>query len=57
MALGLLFSHGLPVATAKLLVPLENLVAGKHFELEVCFADGAVPECASFDLVVQACRR
>ncbi|WNG28437.1 DUF2381 family protein [Cystobacter fuscus] len=35
-----------------LLVPLENLVAGKHFELEVCFADGAVPECASFDLVV-----
>ena len=35
-----------------LLVPLENLVAGKHFELEVCFADGAVPECASFNLVV-----
>ncbi|WP_309891586.1 DUF2381 family protein [Archangium sp.] len=35
-----------------LLVPLENLVAGKHFELEVCFADGAIPECASFDLVV-----
>jgi len=33
-------------------VPLENLVAGKHFELELCFADGAVPECASFDLVV-----
>jgi uncharacterized protein (TIGR02268 family) len=33
-------------------VPLENLVAGKHFELEVCFADGAVPECASFDLIV-----
>ena len=33
-------------------VPLENLVAGKHSELEVCFADGAVPECASFDLVV-----
>ncbi|HYO70816.1 MAG TPA: DUF2381 family protein, partial [Archangium sp.] len=35
-----------------LLVPLENLVAGKHFELEVCFADGAVPGCASFNLVV-----
>lgn len=34
------------------LVPLENLVAGKHFELEVCFADGAVPGCAAFDLVV-----
>ncbi|HEX5749843.1 MAG TPA: DUF2381 family protein [Archangium sp.] len=33
-------------------VPLENVVAGKHFELEVCFADGAVPECASFDLIV-----
>lgn len=34
------------------LVPLESLVAGKHFELEVCFADGGVPGCASFDLVV-----
>jgi len=46
------FEDVMPGQKNLLLVPLENLVAGKHFELEVCFADGAVPECASFDLVV-----
>ncbi|QRK05225.1 DUF2381 family protein [Archangium violaceum] len=34
------------------LVPRENLVAGKRIEVEVCFADGAAPACATFVLVV-----
>ena len=34
------------------LVPRENLVAGKRTEVEVCFADGAAPACATFVLVV-----
>jgi uncharacterized protein (TIGR02268 family) len=34
------------------LVPRDNLVAGKRTEVEVCFADGAAPECATFVLVV-----
>ncbi|QRK07791.1 DUF2381 family protein [Archangium violaceum] len=35
-----------------MLVPRENLVAGKRTEVEVCFADGAAPACATFVLVV-----
>jgi len=35
-----------------LIVPLENVAAGKRFELEVCFADGAAPACATFVLLV-----
>ncbi len=34
------------------LVPRENLVAGKRTEVEVCFADGAAPACATLVLVV-----
>ena len=32
------------------LVPPEKLEAGEQFKLEVCFADGAAPACASFHL-------
>lgn len=35
-----------------LIVPSENVAAGKRFELEVCFADGAAPACATFVLLV-----
>ena len=35
-----------------LIIPLENVAAGKRFELEVCFADGAAPACATFVLLV-----
>ncbi len=35
-----------------LVVPSENVAAGKRFELEVCFADGAAPACATFVLLV-----
>ena len=35
-----------------MLVPRENLVAGKRTEVEVCFADGAAPACATVVLVV-----
>jgi uncharacterized protein (TIGR02268 family) len=35
-----------------LIVPSENIAAGKRFELEVCFADGAAPACATFILLV-----
>jgi uncharacterized protein (TIGR02268 family) len=31
-----------------LVVPPEKLEAGEQFKLEVCFADGAAPACASF---------
>jgi len=34
------------------LVPRENLVAGKRTEVEMCFADGAAPACATFALVI-----
>ncbi|HYO54329.1 DUF2381 family protein [Archangium sp.] len=34
-----------------MLVPPENLVAGERFKVEVCFADGAAPECATFLLL------
>ena len=33
------------------LVPPEKLVAGERFTLEVCFADGAAPACATFLLL------
>jgi uncharacterized protein (TIGR02268 family) len=35
-----------------LVVPSENVTAGKRFEMEVCFADGAAPACATFVLLV-----
>ncbi|WNG56540.1 DUF2381 family protein [Archangium gephyra] len=35
-----------------LIVPSENVAAGKRFELEVCFADGSAPACATFVLLV-----
>lgn len=34
------------------LVPLDNLVAGKRTDVEVCFADEAAPACITFDLIV-----
>jgi uncharacterized protein (TIGR02268 family) len=33
------------------LVPPADLEAGERFRVEVCFADGAVPACATFHLV------
>jgi uncharacterized protein (TIGR02268 family) len=33
------------------LVPPGNLEAGEHFHVEVCFADGAAPACATFLLL------
>jgi uncharacterized protein (TIGR02268 family) len=35
-----------------MLVPRDNLLAGKRTEVEVCFADDAAPSCATFVLVV-----
>ena len=35
-----------------MLVPRDQLLAGKRTEVEVCFADGAAPACATFVLVV-----
>lgn len=34
------------------LTPLDTLAPGKRSELKVCFADGAAPACATFELVV-----
>lgn len=34
------------------LTPLDTLTTGKRSELKVCFADGAAPACAIFELIV-----
>jgi uncharacterized protein (TIGR02268 family) len=34
------------------LTPLDTLTIGKRSELKVCFADGAAPACATFELIV-----
>lgn len=34
------------------LTPLDTLTTGKRSELKVCFADGAAPACATFELIV-----
>lgn len=41
------FQEVLPGERTLLLVPPERLVAGERFKLEVCFADGAAPDCAT----------
>ncbi|HZI07894.1 MAG TPA: DUF2381 family protein [Archangium sp.] len=42
------FADVAPGQQSLMLVPPEKLEAGEHFTLEVCFADGAAPACASF---------
>lgn len=41
------FQDVLPGEQTLLLVPPERLVAGERFKVEVCFADGAAPACAT----------
>jgi uncharacterized protein (TIGR02268 family) len=42
------FADVAPGQQSLTLVPPEKLEAGEQFELEVCFADGAAPACATF---------
>ncbi|MFY0529441.1 DUF2381 family protein [Archangium gephyra] len=42
------FADVAPGQQSLMLVPPEKLEAGERFELEVCFADGAAPACATF---------
>jgi uncharacterized protein (TIGR02268 family) len=45
------FEDVAPGQTSLLLVPPKNLEEGERFKVEVCFADGAAPECATFHLL------
>jgi uncharacterized protein (TIGR02268 family) len=45
------FEDVAPGQTSLLLVPPKNLEEGERFRVEVCFADGAAPECATFVLL------
>ncbi|MFY0530152.1 DUF2381 family protein [Archangium gephyra] len=44
------FGDVAPGQQSLFLVPPEQMEAGEQFNLEVCFADGAAPACASFHL-------
>ncbi|OJT20616.1 hypothetical protein BO221_32040 [Archangium sp. Cb G35] len=48
------FADVAPGQQSLLLVPPEKLEAGEHFQVEVCFADGAAPACATFLLLAHA---
>jgi uncharacterized protein (TIGR02268 family) len=45
------FEDVAPGQKTLMLVPPEDLEAGERFKVEVCFADGAAPKCATFLLV------
>ncbi len=44
------FGDVAPGQQSLMLVPPEKLEAGERFTLEVCFADGAAPQCVTFHL-------
>lgn len=45
------FADVAPGQQSLFLVPPENMEDGERFKVEVCFTDGAAPECASFLLL------